>query len=97
MLNPQTHLLCHRCGCSLQPAQASFYIVRIEAFADPTAPHITHDDLTGDLEAQIESLIDQMRDSSERELGDQVHRRLTLHLCNRCYNTWIENPTEPQA
>jgi hypothetical protein len=29
---------------------------------------------------------------SEREAMDQVFRRLTVFLCNRCYQDWIENP-----
>ena len=29
---------------------------------------------------------------SERELLDQVHRRLVLHLCGPCYGQWIEDP-----
>jgi hypothetical protein len=30
---------------------------------------------------------------SERELMDQVFRRLTIHLCGTCYRQWIEDPT----
>ena len=29
---------------------------------------------------------------SEREMADQVYRRLTLHLCGKCYRKWIEDP-----
>lgn len=93
MPEPQASLLCHRCGRPLEPGSGSFYLVRIEAVADPAAPDITAEDLRGDIEQEIESLIDQMRGSSERELTDQVHRRLTLHLCNPCYTRWIEDPT----
>ena len=45
-----------------------------------------------ELGSQIDRLIDQMRDMSEQELMDQVHRRLTIHLCGRCYAGWIEDP-----
>jgi hypothetical protein len=33
-----------------------------------------------------------LHDASERELCDQVYRRVTLHLCRACYEPWIENP-----
>jgi len=85
-------LICHHCGCALTAGEGSFYIVRIEAFADPSPPCV--DESTpapepGDLEA----LIEEMRHLSEQELMDQVYRRLTLSLCAACYATWIENPT----
>jgi len=86
-------LLCHRCGTLLEPGAGNFYIVRIEAMADPTPPTITAEQLRGDLAGQIDELIEQMRDSSERELIDQVYRRMTLHLCRQCYAHWIEHPT----
>lgn len=87
-------LLCHRCGCTLTPGEGSFYVVRIEAFADPTPPTIDLDEDEGrpSVSDEIERLIDQMKGMSERELMDQVHRRLTIHLCGPCYRRWIEDP-----
>lgn len=94
-MNPpdEAHLVCHRCGCSLTPGEGSFYVVRIEAFADPTGPNIDLDEANQmDIAAEIERLIDQMKDMTERELMDQVYRRLTIHLCGPCYRQWIEDP-----
>jgi hypothetical protein len=88
----QTTCLCHRCGAELTPGEGNFYVVRIEAVADPTPPNISQEDLQGDLDSKIESLLRQTRGMSERELMDQVYRRLTLCLCARCYADWIENP-----
>ena len=84
--------LCHRCGGLLTPGEGSFYIVRIEAFADPTPPDIDTDEPLSDFAAQWENLLEQMRHMSERELMDQVYRKLTLNLCSDCYRRWIENP-----
>ena len=58
----------------------------------PTPPVVTEEDIAGDLRQEIERLIAQMEGLSEREAMDQVHRRLTLHLCGPCYRQWIENP-----
>ena len=76
----------------LTPGDGSFYVVRIEAFADPSPPTVDDSESLDDLAAEWERLLDAMRDMSERELMDQVYRRLTLHLCAACYREWIENP-----
>lgn len=87
-----TSLLCARCGAELTPGKGNFYVVRIEALADPSPPNFSEDDLTRDPKAEIERLIEQMRELSERELLDQVYRRLVLYLCGPCYRQWIEEP-----
>jgi hypothetical protein len=87
-------LLCARCGAELTPGKGDFYVVRIEAMADPTPPSFSAEDLGRDPRAEIERLIDQMRDLSEQELMDQVYRRLFLHLCGPCYRRWIEDPVK---
>jgi hypothetical protein len=86
-------LLCHRCGCALSPGEGNFYIVRIEAFCDPTPPDLDKAEPMEDFAAEWERLLEQMRGMSERELMDQVYRKVTLHLCATCYRDWIENPT----
>jgi hypothetical protein len=69
-----------------------FYVIKIEAFAQPDEPEIRPEDLARDLETELSDILRQVRDLSERELMDQVYRRLTLHLCPRCYQRWIEDP-----
>jgi hypothetical protein len=67
-------------------------VVPIEVLAAPTLPNITAKDLQHDTAAEIEQLLASMRDLSEREALDQVFRRMTLYLCNGCYQRWIEHP-----
>ena len=76
----------------LKPGVGNFYVVRIEAFADPTPPNLTEADLAVDIDKVIEDILEEIRHTSETELMDQVYRRLTIHLCGRCYAEWIENP-----
>jgi hypothetical protein len=85
-------LFCGRCGAQLAPGRGEFYVVRIEAFADPTPPSFTADDLRRDIAAEIDRLLASMRDLSEQEAMDQVYRKMTLYLCNGCYQRWIEQP-----
>ena len=89
-----TPLLCAHCGTELTPGKGSFYVVRIEALADPTPPRFSYKDMKLDPRAEIERLIEQMRESSEQELLDQVYRRLVLYLCGPCYRQWIEEPVK---
>ena len=85
-------MFCLRCGRQLTPGEGNFYVVRIEAFADPTPPNVKLDDWPADPGAEIDRLIETMKGMSEQELMDQVHRRLTIHLCGTCYPSWIDNP-----
>jgi hypothetical protein len=90
---PDTHLLCHRCGKELTPGLGDFYIVRIEAFADPTPPSLELGEAAGaSVSEEIDRLIEQTESMSEQELMDGVWRRMTIHLCRPCYRLWIENP-----
>jgi len=85
-------LLCHRCGAALTPGEGNFYVIRIEAIADPTPPTLSEHDFEIDINAEIEKLLEEMKHMSPQELMDQVYRRLTIHLCGPCYRTWIEDP-----
>ncbi len=86
-------LVCYRCGAEVSPGEGSFYVVRIEAFADPTPPRQGWTEPLPGIAAEIDDLLERMRDLSAQELMDQVYRRLTLFLCTPCYRAWIENPT----
>jgi hypothetical protein len=86
-------LFCDRCCVELHLGRGDFYVVKIEAVADPTPPEFTEEDLRRDHRREMEQLLAQVEEMSEREAMDQVFRRLTVFLCNRCYQDWIENPT----
>ena len=77
----------------LVPGKGNFFVVNIEAFADPTPASI--DDTgagQGDITQEIERIMEQLRGQSEQELMDQVYRKLTIFLCTACYQQWIEDP-----
>ncbi len=85
---------CHRCGLELTPGEGSLYIVRIEALADPIPPKLSSQELEKlDFDAELRRIIDETQDMTSQELMDQVYRRLVIHLCRRCYELWIEDPT----
>ena len=85
-------LFCDRCVKELTPGKGDFYLVLIEAVADPTPPVFEEQDLSRDLRGEFNRLVGQLEDLSERESMDQIHRRVTIYLCGPCYREWIENP-----
>ena len=86
-------VFCARCAIELHPGKSNFFLVKIDAVADPTPPSISDEDLSQDVQGQIKKLIAQMEKVSAAEAMDQVHRHLTLFLCGSCYQEWIEHPT----
>ena len=84
-------LFCHRCGAALTPGRGDFYVVRIEALADPSPPDLSDFEHL-DRKAELDRIAHEAEGTPEQELMDQVYRRLTIHLCGRCYRVWIENP-----
>ena len=89
-------LLCARCLKTLLPGRGEFYVVRIDAVADPTPPKISSDDLRRDSRRDWREIIAALADVSPQEALDQVYRRVVIHLCNGCFQNWIENPAEPE-
>jgi hypothetical protein len=85
-------LFCDRCSKALRAGEGNFYVVKIEAVADPSPPFIADPDVPEDLPAEIDRLLKQVSELSEQELMDQVHRRVVLYLCTPCYRVWIEDP-----
>ena len=84
---------CDRCSKELTPGDGDFYVVKIEAVADPTPPNLTAEQRAADAGREIERLAAEMQDLSAQEALDQVYRRLVIYLCTPCYRQWIENPT----
>jgi hypothetical protein len=84
--------ICARCAAELRPGEGGFYVVRIEAMADPTPPSFSAEDLDRDVAETLDDLFRQVCDLSAQEALDQVYRRLTIALCGRCYRKWIEDP-----
>jgi hypothetical protein len=88
----QWPLFCQRCARELTPGAGDFFVVSIQAVADPTAGPLELKS-AAETRAEMERLLAQLEDVSPQEALDQVYRRVTLYLCNACFRKWIENPT----
>jgi hypothetical protein len=86
-----THF-CDRCSKILHSGDGNFYVVKIEAVADPSPPVIADPNVPDDIPGEIRSLLQQASTMTQQELIDQIYRRVILYLCTPCYRTWIENP-----
>ena len=91
-------LFCSRCGIELTAGAGNFYLVRIQAVADPTPPNFSEEDLRHDPKEEIQRLIEQMRDLSAQEAMDQIYRaigplplRLVLSAMDRKTSRMIED------
>ncbi len=84
-------IFCHRCGRLVHSGRGEYFLVRIEAIADPAPPADGSETLAPE-EPTYADLLAELENFTERELMDQVHRRLALTLCNACFRRWIENP-----
>ena len=85
-------ILCARCVRQLTPGNGDFFEVQIEAAADPTPPTFTVEDLADKVRPDWQALIANLSKHSERELVDQVYRRMVIHLCATCFEAWFEDP-----
>ena len=85
-------IFCARCATELKPGEGDFFVVRIEAVADPTPPNIAPELSAHDHRREIQRLLDQMHELSAQEALDQVYRHLIIYLCNPCCRDWFEDP-----
>src|SRR5437879_4087228 len=84
---------CRRCGRDLHPGRGDFRVISILAVTDPSPPAFTEDDLSLNVEEEIQRMLAQMRDLDAQKAQDQVYRRTIFHLCDSCYHNWIQDPT----
>src|SRR6188768_927411 len=87
-------LLCSRCLKTLVAGRGEFFLVTIDAVADPTPPTISEGEFGRDLRRDWRETVAALQDISPQEAMDQVYRRVMIHLCNACFRVWIENPAE---
>jgi hypothetical protein len=76
----------------LATGRGEFYVVNIEAVADPSPPEIEPGDLVRDYRGDWRAIVAALADISPQEALDQVYRQMIIHLCNECYREWIESP-----
>ena len=88
---------CELCGRTVDVHES--YVVRIDVFADPSAPPLSTDEMqAADFDQTLTDLMDQMKHLSADDLQDDVHRRFEYRLCRPCQRRFLANPLgKPRA
>lgn len=85
-------IYCDRCGKGLLIDSNVRYEVTIEVKAAYDPLELTDDDLSGDLQEQIDETIDELKQCSEEEAMDEVYRKMEFNLCSSCQSKLLESP-----
>jgi hypothetical protein len=95
-MNRGAALVCNRCSKPLVPGRGDFYLVPIDAVADPSAVEM---EPLGEEEIgrRIDRLLKRLAGTSHEEAMKQVIEHKTIYLCSACYRGWIENPIGAQS
>jgi hypothetical protein len=96
MMNPADTLVCARCSKPLAPGRGGFYLVRIDAVADPSVPQIEPLD-DEEIARRIDALLKQLAGITHEDAMKQVIEHKTIYLCCACYRTWMDNPVGAQS
>ncbi len=83
---------CDRCGKGLLIDSNVRYEVTIEVKAAYDPLEITEEDLSEDLEGQMEETIDEAKELSEQEAMDEIYKKMTFNLCSSCQSEFISSP-----
>jgi len=83
-----------RCdGCSTEMKRGDLrYRVTIDVRAAYDEMVVGLADLVRDHSAEIEALIDKMKNKRTQEIEESVYKNLKLDLCPRCQRAYIKNP-----
>jgi hypothetical protein len=83
---------CSRCERLVHPGRGDYYLVRIDADADPALPEFTEEEMAIDYQREPRNLIGQTKSLTAEQAMNQVRRKFVLVLCIPCYSSWIDNP-----
>lgn len=69
------------------------FVVRIDVFFDPEVPEVTQAELDAmDHDQTWRDLVEQMKNLTEDQAMDQVHRRFEYKVCPACQKKVLANP-----
>lgn len=81
---------CDRCGKGLLLEEDVRYVADLEVFAAYDTMELTAKDIEGmDHEAEIQRLIELLKQSKPTDLQDQVHRHWRVDLCLSCQRWFL--------
>jgi hypothetical protein len=85
------HYTCDLCKRELDPEEDLRYVVKIEVSA-AFDPIVGEDDEDRDHLQEIQDLLEEMDDTQDDHIGEDVYQRLRFDLCPECRKRFIKNP-----
>lgn len=85
-------IVCDACGATLLIDADVRYVLEIEGYAAWDPLEVTSEDLRSDHGAEIERLVEELRDVDPEEAQDEVHRRFRYDLCPACWRRLLRDP-----
>lgn len=84
--------LCNRCNQELPEGRGAFFEIRVEVVADPTPPFLDVELEEQEICSQYKQLIVELEQVGPLDALNQVVRRRIWSLCNRCVESWLDDP-----
>ena len=85
------HFTCDRCGNGLLLDAPVRYEVKIEITSAYDPLELTAEDLAK-AEAEMQALLEKLRNYPAEKAQDEVHRALRFDLCATCQKAFLANP-----
>jgi len=82
---------CFRCGKELQPGSL-FYVVHIKVFSGFDGILM---EPTGDIDQQLNQLLEQTQQLDPKELEKDVYEEITLIVCKSCRDRFVDDIQHP--
>jgi len=83
------NLSCQTCRRRLFD-QKLYYRVKADVTSEPREVVITDEDLTGDTQAKLDALCEEMRSMPAEDLADEVWVRVEYYLCTACKRAYVK-------
>lgn len=86
---------CDRCGDVMRPG--GYYDVTLEVKSDRGPLEITRDDLRRDTQAEIDDLVEQLKDVDPATLEADVYKLMKFRICRGCQQVLLHDPLQRGA
>ena len=91
------HFTCDLCGKTLDAADDTRYVVKVEVYAAYDPMEVSEEDLREDRSGEMRDLLAEMEDLDPEELESQVYKTFRFDLCPTCHEAYLKDPLAQQA
>ncbi len=85
------HYVCDCCKRPINQTQELRYVVRLEVYASLDSAEEGVDDDRDHLQ-EIQDILEQLDDSQDQQISDDVYHHARFDLCSDCRKRYVQNP-----